>query len=143
MRDVVLVDAQRFAYGVKGDIVREIIFVAVFEYSLDAGHVQLASRRQLAHLRTFPENQAKKHFSQAKSVFHSGFCAGNPVEEEFTLFTEAVTFYHRRGANRVFDHVAVLRKNVRTGNADQLIVISGSGDQLVKLVGEQYHEIPL
>ena len=70
MRDVVLVDAQRFAYGVKGYIVREIIFVAVFEYSLDAGHVQLASRRQLAHLRTFPENQAKKHFSQAKNVVH-------------------------------------------------------------------------
>ena len=108
MRNMVLVDAQRFAYGVKRNFVREIIFVAIFEYSLDAGHVQLASRCQLAHLRTFPENQAKKYFSQAKSVFHGGFGAGNPVEEEFTLFAEAVVPYHRRDANGVFDHVAVL-----------------------------------
>ena len=48
MRYMVTVYAERFTYGIKGNTVGKIIFIAVFEYSLNARHVQLASRNKLA-----------------------------------------------------------------------------------------------
>ena len=79
MGNVVLVDAQRLADGVEGNALREIVFVAVFEYSLYARHIQFTSGYQPTYLCTFSENQSEKHFSQSKSVVQVGFCAGYPV----------------------------------------------------------------